>query len=259
MGERIHFEELALSPTGKVNAGPLTTYLKPKDAFTPPPCTPDTIFYLATIAPHTDSYLLQGPVKKFAHLLPQIQDIVSNSPSAIDKLASLQEMEEDIWGEVEKNAQFEQDGFERFVVEGQRGVYTVLEVLRERNEEVKNVLPAAIYTVIAAGPLTTPSSYTSAAVAGTPSGYAAMTRLVGSFVDRGAAQTAARHIMLQLVDGVAGVTRTETWGAGGKGGGLLMAMCPGKMWEVKVVYEDQALRRAREGLDMEGEKVGWRV
>jgi hypothetical protein len=32
----------------------------------------------------------------------------------------------------------------------------------------------------------------------------------------------------------------------------------GKRWEVRVKYEDEALKRAREGADAEGAGVGWR-
>lgn len=232
---------------------------KPADDFTTYPSTPTTVFYLAVIKPHTDTYSVHGPVKKFTHLLPQIQDIVSNSPSAIDKLTLLSEGEEDVWGEREKNRDFEENGFGTFVVEGQRGVFTVLKIFREVNGEVHGALPAPVYTVIASGPLTMAPTYLQQVqVGGKPTGYAATTRLVGSFVDRSAAQSSARQTMGGLVDGVSGVTRTETWEKGSKGGGLLMAMSLGSMWEVKIVYEDQALRRAREGLDREGEQAGWR-
>jgi hypothetical protein len=90
---------------------PAHGYPKPKDQLNVPLVAPDTVFYLAIIKPHMDTYDIHGPVKKFVYLLPKIEEIVSNSPNAIDKLDELKETE-DCWGEREKNDEFFISGFE---------------------------------------------------------------------------------------------------------------------------------------------------
>jgi hypothetical protein len=241
------------------------TFTKPSDNFTVPPVTPNTVFYLAIIKPHIDSHEIIGPAKEFKHLLPKIQDIVSNSPRAIDKLDELQHIE-DIWGEREKNTVFEQDGFDCFICEGQRGVYTVLKIIREVDAQVYENLPAPVYTIVTCGPLKhaplPPRHRTTAPKAvelkPAPKGYAATTRVVGSFVERNLAQEAAREAMTDLVLNERNVNTTENWTKGGKGAGVLIAMNPEFMWEVKVVYEDEVHRRAMEGLERESVGAKWR-
>lgn len=194
--------------------------------------------------------------------------VVSNSPSAIDTMEALRESK-DAWGETfEVNEAFATNGFETLVVAGQRGIYTVLTVERRVREDVHRHLPDPVFTVIAAGPLR--HSAMSVALAserknaastgmGRPRGYAGTTRLVGSFVERGEAVGAAREAMQALTRGQGGVRVTEDWDKSGKGTGILMAMGKaGSVWEVRIGCEDQALRRAREGLDLEGAKAGWR-
>jgi hypothetical protein len=262
-----------LPPSPNANF-PAHGYQKPRDQLNVPPVAPDTVFYLAIIKPHTDTYDIHGPVKKFVHLLPKIEEIVSNSPNAIDKLDELKETE-DCWGEREKNDEFFVSGFERLVVEGQRSVFTVLKVIREVDKEVFENLPAPVYTLISSGPLkhapvpvASPSgkgkgkgksvSLTSMFEPGKPKGYALSTRLHGSYVERAAAQEAAKDVMADLVGRENGVKISEKWDKGSKGGGLLMAMSPDAMWEVKVVYEDEALKRAMDDSDLTGEGLRWR-
>ncbi|KAI8932113.1 hypothetical protein NX059_010998 [Plenodomus lindquistii] len=243
-------------------------YSKPDDSLHPPAPFPHSIFYLSTIRPHTDSHTITGPVRSFAHLLPEIMRIISNSPPAIDKLEALRETK-DAWGDTfEVNETFDTNGFSIFVVEGQRGIYTVLQVHQRVDEAVFEHLPAPVYTVIASGPL----AHTARAVAlasdrrsagknvmGKPLGYAATSRLVGSYIERDEAKSVAQGAMQEFLEGQVGVRVTENWDKGGRGTGMLMAMgTRGEMWEVKVVYEDQALKRAREGMDEKGMKAGWR-
>lgn len=239
------------------NAQPYT-YTKPLDDFRPPAFTPTSVLYLAVITPHTDRYETHGPVANFSHLLPVINDLASDSPSALDKLEALQYSTPDVWGERRLNPSFAEHGFTTFVVEGQRGTYTVLEVLRELNPKVAEVLPAPVYTVTRHGPLVhTFSGVGKTTKLDAAKGVAATSTLVGSFVERGDAMVAAKGAMDGLVRGEGMVSRIEDWEKG-DGGGVLLAMGVGKRWEVRVQYEDEALRSARKGADAEGAGVGWR-
>ncbi|KAF2126509.1 hypothetical protein P153DRAFT_322473 [Dothidotthia symphoricarpi CBS 119687] len=233
--------------TGKTHATPPDAFTKkPKDDFRSPSASTNTIYYLGIIAPHTDNYTVHGPVTSFLHLLPKIEEIVSNSPSAIDKLDDLRWVE-DVWGEREPNVGFEK-GFRTFVVDGQRGIYTVLRILTEKNQVVHEVLPAAVYTVTAHGPLTNASVKAK--------GYASTSRLVGSFVERADAKAAATEAMQELVQGL---EVAEHWGSKDKSGGVLLAFSGDTMWEVKIVYDDEVFKRAREGFEREDKRTGWRI
>ncbi|KAG9191345.1 hypothetical protein G6011_09433 [Alternaria panax] len=245
---------------------PPATVQKPSDILDTPAAAPNTIWYLSIIKLHTDGHDIVGPAKAFKHLLPRIEAIVSNSPKAIDKLTELKETE-DIWGETETNENFFKHGFEIFVVEGQRGSYTILKVMREINKEVFDILPAPIYTVISSGPLkhaaiplkarSSSSSKSSSAVAslsskfspGKPKGYASTTQLHGSFIERAAARETAKYIMTVLLLDEENVRETGRWQKGSKGGGVLMGMNATSMWEVKVVYADDPIGRAQEEAD----------
>lgn len=239
------------------NTKPLR-YTKPADDFRPLQTSASSLLYLAVTTPHTDSYEIHGPVASFDQLLTKIEEIASDSPSALDKLETLQYTAPDVWGEQEKNPNFERDGFTTFVVDGQRGTYTVLEILHEQNPKVREVLPAPIYTVTRHGPLIhTFSGVGLKTKLDIAKGVAATSTLVGSFVERKDAVAAAKITMDRLVAGEAMVSMTEDWGKGG-GGGVLLAMGSGKRWEVRVKYEDEALRKARERADAEGVGVGWR-
>lgn len=253
----IHFETNTFS-SASTTASP-TAYTKPSDILQAPPPAPNTTWYLAIIRPHTDSHEMIGPMKVFSHLMPKITYIISNSPSAIDKLDALQR-QENVWGEWEENAEFPVNGFEIMVVEGQRGIYTVLKVIRKIEKEVFDNLPAPVYTVIATGPLVHPPTpvWFKGNTPPKPVGFAATTRLVGSFINRDTAKAAAQSAMAALTSGQTRFQMSENWEKGGKGGGLLMTMSVGQLWEVRAVYEDEALRRAWEGLERDGEAPGWR-
>lgn len=244
------------SPTPNSDQPP--KYTKPTDDFRPLLTTPSSVLYLAVTTPHTDTYEIHGPATSFAQLLPTINDIVSNSPSAIDKLETLAHSAPDAWGSRTTNTAFEHHGFTTLIVDGQRGTATVLDILREHNPAVRAVLPAPVYTVSRHGPLVHGFVGVGAASRLGPAvGVAATSALVGSFVERGEAVAAARAVMDGLVRGEVAVSCTEDWGDG-VGGGVLLAMGGGRRWEVRVKYEDEALRRAREGADAEGAGVGWR-
>jgi hypothetical protein len=274
MSNEIFFSDSAgLLPFTSAPTRPV--YQKPSDILDVAPTAPYTIWYLSIIKPHTDTHDIIGPVRSFRHLLPRIEEIVSNSPRAIDKLAALKESE-DIWGEVERNEDFFRDGFATFVVEGQRGSYTVLEVSREVNKEVFEVLPAPVYTVVSAGPLghaaiafKTSSSSSSSSSAkkssrkkgmvepGKPKGYASTTCLHGSYVDRAAAKEHAKYIMTVLLLDEDNVKEIGRWEKGSKGGGVLMGMNAETMWEVKVVYVDDPIGRAQEEADRGKDVMIW--
>lgn len=243
--EELYFEPFN-SPTLPLFTPPPSVSKKPTDAFTTPPLSPHTLFYLAIIAPHTDTHDIYGPVTTFSHLLSRIEDIVSNSPRAIDKLEAIRNIE-DVWGDKEENVEFSERGFGTFVVEGQRGVYTVLKILREENKAVREELPAPVYVVTAHGPLANDT------------GYVATTRLVGSFVGQKEAKKAAVEAMDAMVLGKKVSKRSEYWGKESKGGGMLMAMGAARRWEVRIAYEDQVHKRAKEEAEREGGRVGWRI
>ncbi|RAR13246.1 hypothetical protein DDE83_003380 [Stemphylium lycopersici] len=280
MSDRVLFDFAPYTASSTTNVDlPLSGYRKPSDSFNVPPVVPGTIWYLCTIKPHTDSHTISGPVKTFLHLVPEIEAVISNSPRAIDKLEALREIE-NVWGEREKNLDFDVSGFERFVVEGQRGVYTVLQVVREVDKEVRDVLPSPVYTVVSVGPLVHgvvlkarkmkktmvvvgEKKSNSLVDAGDeeinmPKGYAATTRLHGSWVERNKAMQVAKEVMGELLRDEENVKGSERWETGGKGGGVIMAMSPTKMWKVRVLYEDLAVVRAGVEAGMEGEGVGWR-
>ncbi|KAJ4323298.1 hypothetical protein N0V94_001914, partial [Neodidymelliopsis sp. IMI 364377] len=107
---------------------------KPPDDFAPLTLTPSSILYLAITTPHTDTFTLHGPSPSFSALLPLVHETTSNSPSAIDKLATLTHSAPDVWGTSVPNPVFEVSGFKTFVVEGQRDTYTVLSVFVEQNQ-----------------------------------------------------------------------------------------------------------------------------
>ncbi|KAF1837738.1 hypothetical protein BDW02DRAFT_565664 [Decorospora gaudefroyi] len=279
MFDRVYFPSDPL-PTPYSTISTFNGYSKPLDILNVPPVEPDTIFYLSIIKPHTDSHEIHGPVKAFTHLLPKIEEIVSNSPPAIDKLDALKSIQ-NLWdGKREKDEEFFRDGFERFVVEGQRGRFVVLEVRREVDAEVFAALPAPVYTIVAIGPLMNPecaprknyrasssSSSETASKGGrgmaaqAPAklvGYARLTTIHGCCIERVAAQQMAKRIMAELLHDQKNVLRIETWGQGGKGGGALMAMNASATWEVRVLYEDDALKRAMEEGHREGGAMKWR-
>ncbi|KAH7384322.1 hypothetical protein DE146DRAFT_770089 [Phaeosphaeria sp. MPI-PUGE-AT-0046c] len=228
----------------------------PTNDFSTTPLGPHTIFYLAITTPHTDTYVLHGPVTSFSHLLPTIKSTVSDSPSAIDKLDALSSTT-DVWGAPTPNKAFSERGFTTFVVNGQRGTFTLLEVLREENKPVFDTLLAPVYTVSAHGPLAHTPDYLGRV------GVAETSKLVGSFVRRDEAKEAAGKAMEELVKGEVGVKRSEHWGRErsglGVGGGVLMAMNGEGRWEVRVAYEEEVMKRVREGSEMRGERVGWRI
>lgn len=141
---------------------------------------------------------------------------------------------------------------------GQRGTYILLEILREEGkQDVFEILPGSVYTVTAHGPLShTPNHRVH-------TGQAKGSKLVGSFATRGKAKEAAEKAMEEMVKGEEGVKRSDHWGRSRKGarvgGGLLMAMNSQARWEVRVGYDEEVMRRVREGAEMRGEKVAWRV
>ncbi|KAF3042941.1 hypothetical protein E8E12_007927 [Didymella heteroderae] len=170
-------------PSPTPSKGQPYKYSKPADKFCPLSSSPTSIFYLAIITPHTDKHEIHGPAPCFSQLLPKISEVCSDSPSALDKLESLQYSAPDVWGEQTANPRFKKEGFTTFVVEGQRGTYTVLEILREENAKVREVLPAPVYTVTRHGPLV----HTYSGVGGktkleSAKGVAATSMLVGSYV-----------------------------------------------------------------------------
>ncbi|KAF3039616.1 hypothetical protein E8E11_003598 [Didymella keratinophila] len=252
----LFFDDPAPSPA----KGQPYKYIKPADNFRPLIPAATSVLYLAITTPHTDKYEIHCPASCFSYLLPKITDLCSDSPSALDKLESLQYSAPDVWGDQAFNPAFEKEGFTTFVIEGQRGTYTVLEILREKNEKVREVLPAPVYTVTRHGPLVhTYSGVGGKAKLQKAEGVAATSTLVGSFVKRKDAQLAARMTMDLLV-GEEKVSRIEDWGKAGKdgSGGVLIAMGLAKRWEVKVQYDDETLRKARESAEVEGADLGWR-
>jgi hypothetical protein len=234
MSEQLYFEPDFSSSSKRTTSTPVKPFAKPNDDFSTPPLAPDTVFYE-----------IFGPETTFAALLPKVIDIVSNSPKAIDKLDAIRDIT-DVWGDSEPNLEFAEMGFKTFVVEGQRGIYTVLEILREENKTVKEELPSPVYVITSHGPLVDGK------------GYVETTKLIGSYVDQKEAQDMAEKVMEDLVRGEKGLKKSVEWRKESKGGGMLMAMGVSKRWEVKVAYEDQVHMRAKDDLDRGREDIGWR-
>ncbi|KAJ4372690.1 hypothetical protein N0V86_008054 [Didymella sp. IMI 355093] len=181
------------------NKGQPYKYTKPADNFRPLVPSTTSILYLAVITPHTDKYSIHGPAPSFSHLLPKISKLCSDSPSALDKLEALQYTDPDVWDELHPKPAFSSTGFTTFVIDGQRGTYTVLEILREENSKVRELFPAPVYTVTRHGPLV--HTYTGVGMKtklDIAKGVAATSTLVGSYVDRKDAQLAARMTMDQF-------------------------------------------------------------
>lgn len=237
-----------------------TYFARPDDILNVSPPAPNTIFYLNIIKPYNDTHSTVGPVPSFQHLLPTIENLVSNSPRGIDKLDELRTLE-DVWGERTPNTAFLESGFDTFVVPGQRGLYTVLRIVREVNKEVYEELPSPVYTVIATGPLfRTQDMLATLSRPGTPGklkGWAKNTRVVKSWVARKDAASMAKQTLAGMTEGKEGLSYTEQWSKG-RGGGTLMAMKAGEEWVVRVVYEEEVHRRANEGYGWAGENLGWR-
>lgn len=183
--------------------------------------------------------------------------IVSGSPLAIKKMKTLRYIV-DVWKDVERNHDFDERGFGTFVVEGQRGVITVLKVLRKVSKTVFNDLPSPVYTVTSHGPLTYSPSPNSPGGPGLK-GYVSSTKLIGSYVSRNKAKFAAESALEEMTDGIRGLKVSKTFETGA-GGGMIMGMTASKTWEVRVTYEDQVHKRAREEVDRENERdIGWRT
>ena len=258
MDKGIYFEgDDEVMPFNKSTPIPAPKVDKPVDELAFIDVEPNTIWYLSIIRPHIDSYELIGPAKAFRHLLPQIEDVVSNSPPAIDKLAVIKEKpNDDFLFEDDEDEEFLEKGFDTFIVEGQRGVYTVLKITREINKDVFDILPAPVYTIVSAGPLAHAklpafTSLSSKFEASKPKGYAATTKLHASYVDRADAKEDAEHIFTVLLLDTEDVKQTKKWEKGTKGGGILIGMNASSMWEVKMIYADDPIGRAQEEADRE--------
>ncbi|KAI4954024.1 hypothetical protein J4E91_001733 [Alternaria rosae] len=269
MSKDIYFEgDAETLPFSTTTPIPTPKVEKPVDELDFIDVKPNTIWYLSIIRPHIDSHEIIGPAKAFRHLLPQIEDVVSNSPNAIDKLALIKEKpnndflfeEDDEDEEKEVDEEFLERGFSTFIVEGQRGSYTILKIHREINKDVFDILPAPVYTIISVGPLAhaerpSATSLSSKFTASKPKGYAVTTKLHASYVDRAAAKEDAQHIFTVLLLDTENVKQTKRWEKGSKGGGILIGMNASSMWEVKVVYVDDPIGRAQEDADREHDGI----
>ena len=238
-------------------------YVKPADDLSPHTVTADTVFYLAVTAPHTDKYEVHGPASFFGALVPTIIDVASSSPPGLYKIEHLAEVDDEFGNRVENEA-FTDCGFHTMVLEGQRGAYTVLEVITEENAEVKALLPVPVYTVTRHGPLVNTFSLVNTFTGeggkqnvGAAKGVAATSAIVSCFAEKKAALEAAKNAMDRLVEGVEGVNRSEAVGQGPEGG-VLMAAKSGVMWEVRVKYTTEVLKVAKEKAEAEGKELEWR-
>lgn len=226
---------------------------KPEDDFTTPITPLYTIHHLTITTPHTDTFTIHGPTRTFAPLLPTITTTIShsNSPRALKKLSTLSETSE-----------FQEKGFTTFVIDLERGGYTVLRIVRSLNIPVFDCLPAPVYVVTAHGPLLHDMGTGVRTVAsGKPKGVAATSQLIGSWVDVGGARKAAKEAMDELVRGELGVMRLERGEEGEKRRWILMGMNAKAVWEVCVRYDDDVLRGAVgrfDGEAVEG-RARWRV
>jgi hypothetical protein len=193
----------------------------------PPTLTsPGTIYYLTTRTPHTDVFTFHGPVKKFSHFHELLNRLVSSSPAGIDKLNSLLEDESSV---------FALRGFTNFVIPLERGGYTLVTMLRENNQRVRNVLPAPVYVVVAYGPMLHDCLSSQTVASGRPKGVAETGRVLGSFVRVEAAKEMARLEMANMLEGRSGVSVVEN--ADGVRGFTVLGMDAERVWEVRVCYD----------------------
>lgn len=224
---------------------------RPIDNFTAPLFQPYVIQYLTIETPHTDTFVVHGPHRTFAALIPAIRFAVSGSPSAILKLTTLS-----------KKPGFENTGFTTFVIDLERRGYTVLHVVREVNVPVFDTLPAPVYVVTAHGPVYHDLGTGVRTVAsGKPKGIAATSKVIGIWVTVDQAREAAKHQMDMLVHGEEGIMRMERGEMGGNGRWILMGMSNEAVWEVSVRYDDDVLRGKVGGFDdevREGKKAKFR-
>lgn len=206
----------------------------PADDFDVPAQDPKhTIYYLTIATPHTDTFVVRGPEPSFKILIPSVLSAASNSPTTCQKLETLRK---------DKAFRFDELGFSIFVIELERGAYSILTIVREVNEKVHDVLPCPVYVVTTHGPLEHDmGGYIRTVASGRPRGMASLSRLVGSWVDVRDARAAAKTAMDELVRGQTGVMRIEKHEAGGKKRHVFLAMSARYVWEVRVAYEEEAL------------------
>lgn len=208
----------------------------PSDNFDVPASNPDgTIFYLTVATPHLDTWVVHGPTRTFAGLIPHIKDAVSNSPNAIKKLEAIR---------ANKYLEFDTYGFEQYVIPLERGAHTLLRTHRETNPSLHKVLPAPVYLVTAYGPLqhnaATNWRVATFGLGGTPRGIATKSRVVGSWKEVEGAKGGAREAMKAMLSGgneKVKVTETGEKGKGGKGSWSFLAMSGSQRWEARVEYK----------------------
>ncbi|KAF1949661.1 hypothetical protein CC80DRAFT_555132 [Byssothecium circinans] len=235
------------APTPSPPPTPVTVkyLLNLRDDFTSPSLLPHTIYYLTVTTPSTDSWHYHGPVATFAALIPYIEHAIHQSASkaALTKWKALlhrdrtraSTWQQNEWGHFvlpERGPSITETGITRLVIPAQgfqkeEGVETVLEVVREVNEEVVEVLPAPVYTVSHHGLIPTDlqsipgkqyrlslaaksglSTHTPAPMATTSS----LLRPLASFVSTASAKAAARAAMQSLMRDHASVMTSEDWG-----------------------------------------------
>jgi len=246
------------SAANLINFDP-ANFTKPADDFDVPALAPKTIFHLAIIRAHLDKYDIIGPVTAFMHLEKDFMKVFHNSPKGLEKLDNLRYVTDD-WGEKEEIPEFVDRGFNTLVAEGQKDVYTILKVIRQVSKKVHEILPSPVYVVSAIGPLTWSDSPTPFLPKPGFRGYAANTTLIGSYATCAGAKSAAEDAMAKLTLDVKNAKIEASW-LEGMGGGSIVAMVPGKCWEVKVKYEDEVFHRTLEHDERasEGGKRGYRT
>ena len=209
-------------------------YNLPLDDFdVPNSMSKHTIFYLTVSTSHTDEFTIHGPERYFSKLMPHIKKACSSSPPAIAKLESLRKM---------KDLEFDTYGFNTFIIELERGAYSRLQVIREVNKPIYDILPGPHYIVTAHGPLThNIGSAFHTIKSGKPRGMATTSRVIGSFLEAEEARDAARTEMDRLlVEGQhmgGGQVMKDEKHETGKRGWVCLAMNSKATWEVRVRYE----------------------
>lgn len=193
--------------------------------------TPYTTYYLIVTTLHTDIWAIHGPVRAFKDLIPYTTDAVSSSPNAIEKLEVLR---------ANPHFEFDKLGFNTFVVELERGTYSILKVLRDVNKPVHDLLPLPVYVVTSHGPLIHDiGSIRRRVLSGKRQGMAKHSQLIGSFVDIKEAEEAARRAMEGLVKDEKGIMRTECQKGGDRRGHCLLAISARSTWEIRIRFEGE--------------------
>lgn len=114
----------------------------PDDDLNAPLVSIETIFYLTISTPHTDTWEWQGPFASFDKIISLLRMHFPMASAKLDQLS--------------KTKKTSGNGFTTLVVpdDNDTSRFRVFKVITEPNPAVRSLLPAPVFTVTRAGPLT---------------------------------------------------------------------------------------------------------